>query len=200
MGTAGALCIALTDAGRYLLDLTKDFDYGQRHDQQGHIVVQPNFDIVFLSPAPLAEATIARFADRKANGTGTLFRITKKSIFTAASCNMTAEQVLDTLRDICTKAIPTNVTREVRDWFNQCGRVAIKTTLLICCPNAQVATRVLAAGGKKLTPISDTVVELADRKFKAPLVKKLKETGVFVDQSSQPAVPKPKRRRRRRQW
>jgi hypothetical protein len=67
-------------------------------------------------------------------------------------------------------------------------------------PNAQVATRVLAAGGKKLTPISDTVVELADRKFKAPLVKKLKETGVFVDQSSQPAVPKPKRRRRRRQW
>jgi len=111
LGAAGALCIALTDAGRYLLDLTKDFDYGQCHDQQGHIVVQPNFDIVFLSPAPLAEATIARFADRKANGTGTLFKISKKSIFTAASCNMTAEQVLDTLGDLCAKAVPTNVTR-----------------------------------------------------------------------------------------
>ncbi len=199
-GEAAALCISLTDAGRYLLDMTKDFDYGQHSDQQGHIVVQPNFDIVFLSPAPLAEATIARFADRKATGTGTLFKITKKSIFTAASCNMTHEQVLGTLRDLCTKAIPTNVTREVRDWFDQCGRVAIKTTLLIRCPNARIATRVLEAGGKKLTPISDTVVELADRKFKTPLVNKLKETGVFVDQSSQPAVPKPKQRRRRRRW
>ena len=200
MGSAGACCIALTDAGRYLLDLTEDFDYGQRHDQQGRIVVQPNFDVVFLSLAPLAEATIARFADRKANGTGTLFKITRKSIFTAASCHMTAEQVLETLRDLCTKAIPSNVTREVRDWFDQCGRVAIKPTLLIRCPNAQIATRVLAAGGKKVTPISDTVVELADRKFKAPLVKKLKEAGVFVDQSSEPAVSKPRRRGRRRQW
>ena len=199
-GKSGTLCIALTDAGRYLLDLAKDFEYGQSHDQQKHIVIQPNFDIVFLSPAPLAEATIARFADRKANGMGTLFKITRKSIFTAASCNMTAEQVLDTLGELCTKAIPTNVTREVRDWFDQCGRVAIKSTILIRCPNAQVATRVLAAGGKKLTPISDTVVELADRKFKATLVKKLKETGVFVDQSSEPAAPKPNRRRRRRQW
>ncbi len=199
-GRAGALCISLTDVGRYLLDLARDFEYGNCNDQQGRIVVQPNFDIVFLSPAPLAEATIARFADRKANGTGTLFKITKTSIFTAASCNMTASQVLDTLRDLCAKAVPSNVTREVRDWFDQCGRVAIKTALLIQCPNAQIATRVLAAGGKKLTPISDTVVELADRKFKAPLVKKLKETGVFVDQSSQPAIPKPKRRRRRRQW
>ncbi len=60
--------------------------------------------------------------------------------------------------------------------------------------------RVLAAGGKKVTPISDTIVELADRKFKAPLVKKLKEAGVFVDQSSEPAVSKPRRRGRRRQW
>lgn len=200
MDSAGACCIALTDAGRYFLDLTEDFDYGQRHDQRGGIVVQPNFDVVFLSLAPLAEATIACFADRKANGTGTLFKITRKSIFTAASCNMTAEQVLDTLRDLCTKAVPTNVTHEVRDWFDQCARVAIKPTLLIRCPNAQIATRVLAAGGKKVTPISDTVVELADRKFKAPLIKKLKETGVFVDQSSEPAISKTRRRGRRRHW
>ncbi len=199
-GTTGDLCIALTNAGRYLLDLTEDLDYGPRDDQQGHIVVQPNFDIVFLSPAALAEATIARFADRKASGTGSLFQISKKSIFRAASCNMTADHVLDALRDLCTKPVPANVAREVRDWFDQCGRVAMKTTLLIRCPSARVAHRVLAAGGKMLSRISDTVVELPDRSFKAPLIRKLKEIGVFVDQGSQPTVPKPKRRRRRQQW
>lgn len=197
-GTAGDLCIALTDAGRYLLELTKDFDYGQHHDQQGHIVVQPNFDIVFLSPDPLAEATIARFAERTGNGTGTLFRITMKSVFAAASTDMTAEQVLGTLRDTSTKAIPSNVRSEIQGWFDRCGRVAIKSAVLIHCPDVQTASRVLAAGGKKLASISDTVLELVDHKFKAPLVKKLKETGVFVDQSSQPAVRRPKRRRRRR--
>ncbi len=200
VGASKDVCIALSGSGRYLLDLARDFDYDQSDAQQGHIVVQPNFDIVFLSPSPLAEATIARFADRMANGTGTLFKITKNSTFAAASCNMTADQMLDTLQGLCAKAIPTNVTREVRDWFGQCGRVAIKSTFLIRCPDAQIATRVLSVGGKKLTPISDTVIELADHNFKAPLVKKLEKAGVFVDLSSTAAAVIPKRRARRQPW
>ncbi len=194
----GAMCISLTDAGRYLLGLAKDFEYGQYEEQKGSIVVQPNFDVVFLSPAPLAEATIARFAERKGIGVGTLFKITKKSVFAAASCSISCEQVFDDLRNLCKTAIPANVTREIRDWYDQCGKVAIETAIIIRCPDTEVATRVLAVGGKKLTPISDTVVELADRKFKSPLIKKLKEIGVFVNQSSQP--PSQKTKRRRRQW
>lgn len=197
MGTGGELCICLTDAGRYFLGRAKDFDYGCDQDPKGHVVVQPNFDVVFLSPAPLAEATVAPFAHRTGNGTGTVFKITKKSIFTAASSGITSRQVLDALRDVSSKAVPTNVTREIEGWFGYCGRVAVKPALLIHCPDTRIANRVLAAGGRKLESITDTIIELADREFESTLVRKLKEAGVFIDRSAQPEESTPARRRRR---
>ena len=60
--TDGTLAIALTDAGRYLLALSEDFEYGEV--EKAEIVVQPNFDIVFVTPSPAAEAALSRFAQR----------------------------------------------------------------------------------------------------------------------------------------
>ncbi len=54
----------LTDVGRYILGLTDDFSCCPHKAAGGEIVVQPNFEIVFLSPSPLGEATLARFAER----------------------------------------------------------------------------------------------------------------------------------------
>ncbi len=200
MGAGGELCISLTDAGRYFLGRAKDFDYGCDQDPQGRVVVQPNFDVVFLSPAPLAEATVAPFAHRTGNGTGTVFKITKKSILTAASSGITNRQVLDALRDVSSKAVPANVTREIEGWFDYCGHVAVEPALLIHCPDTRIANRVLAAGGRNLAPLTDTIVELANLKFQTTLVRKLKEAGVFVDRLPQPEEPRPAQRRRRRRW
>ena len=197
-GKERAACFELTDVGRYLLGRVEDFDYG--HDVEAQVVVQPNFDIVFLAPSPLAEATISRFAERTGKGIGTLFRITKKSILTAAGGGMTAQAVLEALANLATKGMPANVEREIKGWFDQCRNIIIEPTILIRCPDAQTARRVISAGGRKVTALSGTVIELADRKMQSTLVRKLKDLGVFVDPPSAAAVSKSAPRRRRRRW
>ena len=176
-------CIALTDAGRYLLGLAEDFDYGYAPSGPKQVVVQPNFDVVFLGPAPLAEAAIGRFAERKKRGHGALFLITKKSILAAAGSGMTVEQVLETLRNASDKPIPANVEREVTGWFDQCRRITLRTTTLIACPDAETALRVVAAAGRHAALLTDTVVELTDAQAKASLLRKLRDVGVFLHES-----------------
>ncbi|NUQ65418.1 MAG: helicase-associated domain-containing protein [Pirellulales bacterium] len=181
-GNENRWCIALTGPGRYLLGLAGDFDYG--HDPAGQklVVVQPNFDVVFLGPSPLAEAAIGRFAERRSRGHGALFAITKKSILAAAGSGLTAEQALETLRSASDKPIPANVEREITGWFDQCRRITIRTATLITCPDAETAARVVAAGGNQAVALTDTVVELADAQAKTALSRKLREVGVFLDE------------------
>lgn len=176
--------IALTGPGRYLLGIADDFDYGQDHASQDQIVVQPNFEIVFLAPSPLAEASLARFTERKARGIGSLFSITKKSILAAAGSGMTAAQVIETLTRLSAKAIPANVAREIQGWFDQCRRINVHSAVLIHCPDADTAARVVSAGGKKAVSLTDTVVELTDSRAKTALLRKLHGLGIFTETSS----------------
>ena len=177
----GGICFTLTPAGRYLLGLAEDFDYGQGHDVQGQLIVQPNFDIVFLSPSPLAEAALARFAERKGRGVGALFAITKKSILSAAGSGMTASAVLETLEQLSAKPVPANVAREIAGWFDQCRRITVRSAVLIGCPDADTAARVVAASGKRAVVLTDTVVELADVGAKNELLRKLHGLGIFSE-------------------
>ena len=163
-----------------MLELAEDFDYGHDHDAQGQLVVQPNFDVVFLSPSPLAEAALARFAERKGRGVGALFVITKKSILSAAGNGMTATQVLDGLERLSAKPIPANVAREIAGWFDQCRRITVCSAVLIHCFDADTAARVVAASGKQAVALTDTVVELADAQAENELLRKLHGLGIFT--------------------
>jgi hypothetical protein len=49
-------------------------------------------------------------------------------------------------------------------------------------PDAHTAARVLAAGGKAVRPVSETVVELVDSSARARLLKKLRSAGIFIDE------------------
>ena len=203
MGLVGShrhRCISLTGAGRYLLGLIDDFGYGPESDGNNCVLVQPNFDVVFTSPAPQAEATIGRFAQRKGQHVGTLFKITKPSIFAAACTGMTSRQVLDTLRSTSAKEVPANVGREIQGWFDQCRRVTVRRALLIDCPDAHTAARVLAAGGKKATAITDTVIELAASEHDTALFRKLDAMGIFANQLEPSAKKSRKKGSRRRRW
>lgn len=172
-------CLALTAAGRYALGLQDDFQYGSQQATAGAVVVQPNFDVVFLQPSPLAEVTIARFAERIGRGLGTLFKITKASVLNAAAAGFTAEQVLETLRGASAKGLPANVEREIAGWLASCRSVSIRTATLIECPDPQTAARVVAASGGKAALLAETVVELLDAKGQDKLLKKLKAAGIF---------------------
>ena len=175
--------VSLTGPGRYLLGLTTDFDYGHDHDSQDKIIVQPNFDVVFLAPSPLAEASLARFAERKSRGVGSLFRITKKSIFAASGSGATADQAIETLSRLSAKPVPANVVREIAGWFDQCRRVRLQPAILIHCPDADTAARVAATGGKKAALLTETVVELTDVRAKTELLRKLQSLGIFLEKS-----------------
>ncbi len=203
MGVFGARrdkCISLTDTGRYLLGLVEDFDYRLEHEGDNPVLVQPNFDVVFTSPSPQAEASIGCFSQRMGQRVGTLFKITKRSILAAACTGMTSQQVLDTLRRTSAKEVPTNVEREIQGWFDQCRRVTARQTVLVDCPDAQTAARVLAAGGKKATAITDTLIELAGSKHDAALFRKLDAMGIFANQSKPSAKKSRKKGSRRRRW
>jgi len=174
---AGELCFALTSAGRYLLGAAEDFEIGA--DVAGQIVVQPNFDVVFLAPSGKAESEIARFAERKGRHLGTLFRITKASIQTAAAAGFTRERVLQALQEHGTSALPKNVEREITGWFRQYREVAVRHAMLIHCPDEETATRVLGAAGKHVTRLSPTMLELHSAKPNPALLRKLREAGIF---------------------
>jgi hypothetical protein len=173
-----AICLALTDAGRYLLGTARDFDIAG--DPAAHILIQPNFDIVFLTPSARVEANLARIGERKGRHVGTLFRITKNSIFAAAASGLTRDRVLETLREHCAAGIPPNVEAEINGWFARYRQVEVQPATLIHCPDAETAARVLTALGKKAAKLTDTVLELHESKIQSAVTKKLREAGIFI--------------------
>ncbi|MET0398364.1 MAG: helicase-associated domain-containing protein [Longimicrobiaceae bacterium] len=178
----GTPAFALTPVGRYLLGAEEQLEYEGGGGGGGGVVVQPNFEVVFLGPAPGVEARIARFAERAGKGPGTLFRITRRSVLGAAEAGFTADRVLETLAAASKHDLPANVARQVRDWFAATRRVRLRPAVLVECPDAETAARVLSAGGKAVRAVTDTLLELADteRAARSALLKKLREAGVFV--------------------
>lgn len=176
--SSGEVCFALTEAGRYLLGAAQDFHLAE--DAPGRVMVQPNFDVVFLASWRKAESELARFCERKGRHVGTLFKVTKQSIFAAAASGLTRERVLGSLREYCSADLPPNVEFEITAWFGQYREISLRTALLIHCPDAETALRVAAVAGKKVTRLTETTLELPDGKAEAALRRKLREMGIFA--------------------
>ncbi len=114
-------CFMVNARGRRLMELDgPDAGDGEEKEEDGSdILVQPTFEVAFLSPAPAAEAEIARFAERTGREVGALFRVTKASIIKAARSGLSAERVMGSLRRMSKKPVPTNVEHEIEGWFRQ---------------------------------------------------------------------------------
>jgi hypothetical protein len=179
----GEVYFALTDIGRYLLSLADHFEYA--HAPSGEVVVQPNFEIVFLGPNPIVEATCGRFSERasKSRHVGTLFRITKRSCIAAAAAGMTVETAMETLTQASRKPIPENVAHEIKSWFGQCRTVTLRSAMLIECPDADTATQVETLGVRGLKRLNDVTLEVlnaAGHDARKSLEKRLRERGIFL--------------------
>jgi hypothetical protein len=182
--------VRLTPAGRYLLGIDTTFIAKHEGPPTGGVIVQPNFDIVFLSASPLAAASIGRFSERIQHGSvGTIFRITRASVQNAASAAITADDVIATLRTVSAQQLPANVEREIRGWANTTRRVTAGTAFLVRCPDEATAAHVVAAAGRHGRLIAPTIVELTDPKQRTALEKKLRAKGIFLSLSAeQPAA------------
>lgn len=176
----GDAAFVLTDAGRYLLGGTDEFRFAAQMD--GEVLVQPDFEIVFLSAAPRVEAELARLAERTGAGhVGALFRITRASVLRAAESGITSEQMLKTLGEVSRAPVPANVARQVKDWFGGTRRVRLRPAVLVECPDTETAARVTALGGPQVSAVTRTILRLdGDQKSVGALVKKLRAKGIFV--------------------
>jgi hypothetical protein len=175
----GRVAVGLTDAGRFLLGGAEDFSLPAAAG--GGVLVQPDFEVVFLAPAPRAEVEVGRFAERIGAGVGALFRITRASVLRAAEQGVSADDVLGALRRVSGSAVPANVERQVRDWIGATRSIRIAPAVLVDCPDPETAARVRALGGKKVAEVTPTLLRLeAVGKDRAALVKKLRERGIFV--------------------
>lgn len=170
--------IGINSVGRYLIGAESNFEI---EEEKPDLVVQPNFEIVFLAPSAQAELVFSRFAERLGRGVGTLFRITKKSIQQAAGGGMKLESILEDLSRLSRKEIPQNVRHEVEEWHRSCKRATVRPVYLVQCQDETAAALVLAKAGKKAEAVSETTIALPKDFDRNKLYAKLKEAGVFIE-------------------
>jgi len=99
---------------------------------------------------------------------------------------MTATAVLEIPERLSAKPVPANVAAEIAGWFGQRRRVAVRSAVLIRCPDADAAARVVAVGGTRAVTLTDTVVELANAGAKKELLRKLYGPGIFAESEGYP--------------
>ena len=194
-----SLSFALTDAGRYLLGATEDFEYGST--DVGDVVVQPNFDIVFLGAAPGKEATLGRFAQRVGAAPGLVFRITRASVLGAAEAGASADDIIGALRQASSKSLPKNVEREIIGWVSAVRRGRLRVMEVIECADEETADRVIALLGAKAQRITSMIIEVsaASSSARLAMIRKLRAGGVFLESTIRDAAPRSTRRRRRKE-
>lgn len=175
--------VSLTSIGRYLLGLADDFDLAAA--PPGDVIVQPNFDVVFLGPSPAQEGRVGRVADRvgKGHAVGTLFRITRESILRAAAGGMPSEEILETLESAGHQPLPENVRREITGWLGRVRRLTWRRAVVVTCPDAESADRLAAAIGRRhANRLGATSVEVAITRLTAATRRKLAGEGLFLEE------------------
>jgi hypothetical protein len=114
----------MTDVGRRLLGIPRDGlapGVAESRPAVQPLVVQPNFEIVFLSPSPAVEAELGRFCERIGRDVGVLFRISRQSLQKAAAAGIDAERVMTLLAQSSRSPLPSNVVHEIRGWMTSEG-------------------------------------------------------------------------------
>lgn len=180
----GSVSACLTEAGRFFLGLATDFCLGD-NTPEGKVIVQPNFEVVFLGPNLAAESAFAVFAERIAKNsstsTGSLFRITRASIQKAAHAGSTLEEIFKSIGSMTDKPLPPNVRSEIEGWIEGRKSYRITPATLIRCPSREVALRVHSALPNATKLLSDTVLELTARITPA-IRRKLEKDGLFEEE------------------
>ncbi|MEA2068549.1 MAG: helicase-associated domain-containing protein, partial [Verrucomicrobiota bacterium] len=176
----GDVRFSMTPTGAYLIGARDGFEYAVK-SAAGGVLVQPDFEIIFTAPNPHAESELTRFAKRIGNGVGALFRITRPSVFSALDTGQTGEQICAVLEAQCATAVPANVVKQIQGWSQAFRRVAIRQIQVVECPDAETALLVCGLFPKKVSRLTDTLVQIeGTNKTLEPLKKKLRQNGIGI--------------------
>ena len=183
--TDGQLGFRLTPAGRYLLGETDQLEL-DAPAETGDVLVQPNFEIVFLAPSVDAQLRARSFAEPTAalegpDSVGTLFVLRRESVQRAVMAGQDTERIIASLRELSKHPLPDNVERQVNAWASEVRWIEVRPAVVVDCGDPETAARVLATAGKVGRQLSATTVELlSGNKLTAAMRKKLQTGGIFI--------------------
>ena len=183
--TGGHLGFRLTPVGRYLLAETDQLEF-DAPEETGDVLVQPNFEIVFLAPSVDAQLRARSYAEPTAalhgpESVGTLFVLRRESVQRAVMAGQDADRIVASLRELSKHPLPDNVERQVTTWTAEVRWIGVRPAVVVDCGDAETAARVLTVVGKGGRQLSATAVELLDgNKLTPALRKKLMAGGIFV--------------------
>jgi hypothetical protein len=189
------------ETGDYVLGLRDDLPLHSHAETR--VVVLPDFEVVFMTPSPAAEAALARFCDRTGAGrVGALLKITKASILRAGVAGLALADFVAAF-ETHTEGLPSNVLHEVQTWFSRTRRVRAASGIVIECPDVPTADRIEAVARPALERLGKQVLLARDRRAFDRVARKLAAEGIVfdLDLAGDP-TPRKKaaRRRRSRRW
>ena len=185
----GEVGFQLTPVGRYLLGETDQLEFTAA-EESGEVLVQPNFEIVFLAPSVDAQIRARAYAEPTSalegpESVGTLFVLNRASVQRAVMAGQDRGGMLASLRVLSKHPLPDNVVRQVSAWAAEVRWIGVRSAVVVDCGDAETAARVLAVVGKGGRQFSATAVELLDgNKLTPALRKKLMAGGIFAHKSS----------------
>lgn len=174
----GSVLCELTEAGRFILGATREFTLPET--PAGELVVQPDFEIVFLAPNSQAEAELGRFCARAGRGHGVVLRITRESCLAAARTGLGAAEALALLEKFSSKPVPGNVRHEIQAWFGLARTVKSRRALLFECPDPETALRVTSALRQSARLLNPVTVEFTAGKISPAQRQRLQAAGLFI--------------------
>jgi hypothetical protein len=171
----GALGLSLTDAGRWILGLTKEFD--PKPQSRKIAILSGDYTLTLLESAPELTSMALAFAEPVSP---TTFKITKSSIQKAAHQGLGVEGIWAGLEPWLKQDIPQNVRIEVAGWAKAKSTIRISQALLIEGDDPHKMAELLTEFPKIFSRVSETILK-ADGATRIPaLVKKLEKKGVFL--------------------
>lgn len=194
-----SLTVQLTAVGRYILGLEDTLDLSEELTDSA-IVVQPDFEVIFMAPSPGLEASIGPFAERIGQGVGALFKLTRESVQTGARSGLDVEELLKQITNASSMPIPSNVQTEVRRWAKAVLSLNWEHALVVRCPDEEIAQRVLATCGKYVERVGPTLLVLHDPKKRATVNRACAKAGIFLKEPPAAARRKARKRKGRGHW
>ncbi len=177
----------ITELGAKLLSGDKDIsDDSAGSEEESHIIVQPNFEIIVPSVEmdPLLAVPLDQFAVRVSTGQATVYQVTKDSFTKAIQNGHDPDAFLDyLLKHNRSDSLPSNVTATLDDWSGGMKRVRVRTLHVIESDDHLVLADVMHRKKlkKHLKAVDGRKIVEYTKITKAEIMKVLEKDGFIVE-------------------
>lgn len=180
----GKACFAITENAGFYLHGTGELHLPRQEQEGGKVVLQPDFEILFLGTNPDAYAGLMPYAEGIGLPPGRVFRLTKDSILRAVERGETAGQILDAIGRWLDRPMPANVREQILGWVQSCRVVKVQQALLLFVPDQDTALLVKKSLGDACKEIAPGLLALHETKLPPDKLRKWKKQGIFVQELS----------------